>query len=86
MMNALKIKYFKNEIQNSNSSVHQVIFVDGMTCSHCEESVNKTLLKIDGVDSVNANAKDGVVNFSGKNYSIDEIKKNILDLGFKINE
>ena len=44
------------------------------------------MLKIDGVDSVNANAKDGVVNFSGKNYSIDEIKKNILDLGFKINE
>jgi len=86
MLNALKIKYFKNDIQNSTSSVHQVLFVNGMTCSHCEESINKTLLKIDGVDTVSANAKDGVVNFSGDNCSIDEVKKNIIDLGFEINE
>tara|TARA_B110000438_G_scaffold236802_1_gene234029 strand:- start:59 stop:658 length:600 start_codon:yes stop_codon:yes gene_type:complete len=86
MLNALKLKYINSTPVAHIMDIHQVLFVDGMTCSHCEDSVVKTLLKIKGVKTASANARDGVVNFSGENCSIEEIKKNIKDLGFKINE
>ena len=86
MLNALKLKYINSTPVAHIMDIHQVLFVDGMTCSHCEDSVVKTLLKIKGVKTASANARDGVVNFSGENCSIEEIKKNIKELGFKINE
>ena len=61
-----------------------IINVQGMTCSHCEESVQKSLLKINGVNTVTANHENNTVTITGENYSIDKIKKTILDLGYEL--
>lgn len=85
LINALRIKYFKKSVVLSSDNQY-VISVSGMTCSHCEESVNKTLIKLDGVENVSANAKSGIINISGNNYSAEKIKKSIIELGFNVDE
>ena len=37
----------------------QKIIIDGMTCSHCESSVEQALLKLENIQSVSANHKTG---------------------------
>jgi len=83
MINALRLKYFSNAVEN-RSSDYISIGVGGMTCSHCEESVTKTLLKLKGVSNVYADAKKGEVRFLANDRILSEIKKSINKLGFKV--
>ena len=55
-----------------------------MTCSHCEESVEKTLSKISGINNVKADAKNNIVSIDSSNVSFDDIANAINKLGFKI--
>jgi len=83
LINSLRIKL----TSSSNSIVleeSQTIRVEGMTCSHCEESIQKTLMKINRVTKVFANSKSGTVIIYGDDFSIKKIKKEINTLGFKV--
>ena len=73
----------KKESLHGNGSIES-LNVNGMTCSHCEESVQKTLLKIKGIENVVANANLGTVEYKSKNDNHQKIVKTITDLGFKV--
>lgn len=63
------------------------ISVEGMTCGHCTESVEKALLGLHGVVSAAANleAKNVVVDYDGHKVSIEALKSAIEDIGFDVN-
>ena len=72
----------KKKIKDSPS--FQKILVNGMTCNHCEASVEKSLLQLKGVESVQASHVTGEVILTGSNYDIDEIQKKIEGLNYLI--
>ena len=49
------------------------ISVEGMTCSHCEESVKKNLLKIPDVSNVNIDLSTGKIVYSDSSDSLQKI-------------
>ena len=83
-LNALRINWFSTSIIDVNNEDNTVLNVNGMTCSHCEESVQKTLLNIKGVENVIADSKLGKVTYSSNGNNEKEIMKAIIDLGFNI--
>ena len=62
--------------------------VSGMTCDHCEESVEKAISAIEGVKGVKANAEKGVVKVKGKltEEMTEKIKAAIAEAGFTVEE
>ena len=60
--------------------------VDGMTCSHCEESIIKSLLKLDGITNVTADAKLGIVGVDGSESMKNDVIKIITDLGYEVKD
>ena len=59
--------------------------VEGMTCSNCALSINKTISK-QGMQKVQVNALSGDVSFenTGDNTTLDTLKRNIADLGYRV--
>ena len=59
--------------------------VTGMSCGHCEKTVEEGLVGIDGVRKVKADHEKDVVTvrYKGECPSIDEIKAKIEDLGYE---
>lgn len=69
---------------NNNEVVE--IDVSGMTCKFCVYSVTKSLKKIDGVSDVKVSLeleKTRIIMKPGASANIDEMKKVIIDAGFK---
>jgi len=86
IINSFRLQYFSKQVLNSNVDINSYssTFIEGMTCSHCEESVKKSLLKINGIDDVIVNLKTGEVKISGENNQSLEIHSIIQQLGYKI--
>ena len=84
MINSLRIKLFSSSKIISGEDDYNTIKVEGMTCSHCEESVVKTIMKLEGVENVFADAKKGEVRVLAKNDINQEINASINQLGFKV--
>ncbi len=65
-----------------------VFQVSGMTCSHCEASVEKAVLTIDGIKAVKANASKGEIKVKGilTDEVIEKIKEVVSEAGFLIKE
>ena len=63
MINAIRVNYLSKSIIGNISNESRVLSVGGMTCSHCEESIKKTLLNIKGVVNVVADSKLGNVTY-----------------------
>jgi len=61
----------------------ETVVVEGMTCSHCETSVQNNLLKIKGITNVVADNRAGSVQISGTNINLKEISKIVNGLGYK---
>lgn len=59
--------------------------VTGMSCGHCEQTVEKGLADLAGVAKVKANhGKDLVtISYKGERPSIDEVKAKVEDLGYE---
>jgi len=84
LLNSIRMKLFDTKSNMKVSEKNTNIFVEGMTCSHCEESIQKTLMKLSGVSSVIANSKTGQVIIQGDTFSDKEVNKEINELGFKV--
>ena len=73
-------KFFKKE----NTVVEgQVIYrIDGMSCNHCKNSVEKAIKGLDNIENVEVilGKKEAVVT---GNPSDDAVKKAVEDLGFE---
>jgi len=61
------------------------ITVKGMTCSHCEQTVEKGLAGIEGVAKVKAdsNADSVAVFYKGDMPNMTVIRQKIVDLGYE---
>ena len=84
MINALRIKLFSGSKIISGENDYNAIKVEGMTCSHCEESIVKTIMKLKGVENVFADAQKGVVRVLANGDINQEINAAINQLGFKV--
>ncbi len=58
------------------------ISVEGMTCSHCEATVQNNLVKIKGISKVVADNKTNTVNISGTKPDFAKIEELITELGY----
>ena len=82
LINSLRIKYFSNSVKSD--SLLNSIYIDGMTCSHCVDSVKNSLVKIGGISHVDVDLATGRVQYSSNKDVQDEVEKNIISLGYKI--
>ncbi len=67
-----------NEIKTLN--------VEGMSCSHCENTVKKSLGALNGVNSVSVdlNRKKVTVDFDSEKVSLNTIEETIEDQGYEV--
>lgn len=61
----------------------KIFKVEGMTCSHCEATVTRTLLKLDGVDEVIADKDKSEVRVAGEHLDINEIEHAVNSIGYR---
>lgn len=58
--------------------------VTGMTCGHCELSVQEEIGEIDGVASVKADHTTGDVVVEGEGYSDDAVAAAVQEAGYTL--
>jgi len=63
-----------------------IINVEGMSCSHCENAVKKSVSALDGVNSVSVDLKGKTVTveYESSKVSLDRIKAEIEDQGYDV--
>ena len=64
----------------------EVLTVKGMTCSHCEQAVEKGVGAIAGVSKVKANAAGDAVDvfYKGDAPDMAAVKAKIVELGYEV--
>lgn len=58
--------------------------IEGMTCSHCVETVRRTLAACSGVRVADVSLAEGNAMVAGKDYDVDSILAAVGNLGYKI--
>lgn len=63
-----------------------VLKVDGMSCSHCENAIKKSIGALDGVSAVTVDLKGKTVTveYESSKVSLDRIKNEIEDQGYDV--
>ena len=61
----------------------QTIYVEGMTCPHCEANIARNLTELDGIDEVIADRNTAQVKILGTKINLDEIARVISGLGYQ---
>ena len=71
-----------------SSSKKETLAVQGMSCSHCEQTVEKGLRDLPGVHKVKADHKQGRVEvfYKGDAPDMEAVRKKIADLGYEVAE
>ncbi len=80
LINAFMLKIFKKEeVTNENQVIYRI---DGMSCNHCKNSVEKALKALDNVENVEVilGKKEAVVTGTPND---ETVKKTVEDLGFE---
>lgn len=68
----------------SLGSKKKTLTVDGMTCHHCEMTVEKALMELDGVKTAKADHTSKTVEIRYKNeLNLEEVKNKIEKVGYK---
>ena len=78
--------YFIERIQKHKKMTEetfQTIKVEGMTCSHCEASINRNLSKLAGIDEVVADKNTSLVKFRGEKINLAEIEQVVAEIGYQ---
>ena len=68
------------------AKVTTVIKVEGMSCQHCVNSINKAIGELKGVDkvAVDLKAKTVSVDYNQEQLELDQIKEVIEDQGYEV--
>ena len=61
----------------------QTIRVEGMTCPHCEATVTRTLLKLEGIEEVVADRNTSQVKIIGEEINLSEIEQAVNEIGYQ---
>ena len=62
------------------------IYIEGMHCNHCSESVKNTLLKISGVSDVSVDLNEKVAMVNVDNVEDNILRSSIEDIGFDVTD
>ena len=64
----------------------QTLNVEGMSCSHCENAVKKSVGALNGVDSVTVDLKGKkvTVEYDSERINLETIKETIEDQGYEV--
>ena len=87
--------YLQQFLSSENNSVEKNIdfddsiekiemFVDGMTCGHCKESVENVVNSFNGIEHSSVDLASGKVVISGGNIDEIAIRKKIIARGFTV--
>ena len=78
----------ENTEQVSQELIEQTINVNGMTCEGCENSIEKSINKLEGIASVEASHTDSLVtiSFDASKSTMTEIKEQITKTGYIVVE
>ena len=82
LINSFKIKYFSKSTKSDN--LLNVLYIEGMTCSHCVDSVKKSLSKLKKITQINVELSSGKIEYKGTKESIGLVEEVIHSLGYKI--
>jgi len=77
----------KELVATNNTDIQTVkLNIEGMVCSGCEENINHSVNKIDGVTNVSTSFEEGtsIIEFDTTKTNVDEIKKAIESKGYLI--
>lgn len=63
-----------------------ILNVEGMSCSHCENAIKKSVGALDGVSAVTVDLKGKTVTveYESSKVSLDRIKSEIEDQGYDV--
>ncbi|NOQ75878.1 MAG: heavy metal-associated domain-containing protein [Crocinitomix sp.] len=64
------------------TQMNTIYNVEGMTCNHCKNSVEKNLMKVEGITAVTADPNQSLVVVEGDAISNSNIEEIITELGF----
>lgn len=76
-------KMKKNEPQFTLDKPELKVFVRGMNCNHCKNTVETNLLKLDGIDTVKVNLDTETVLLAGRNVDLNQVKSTVEGLGYR---
>lgn len=62
----------------------QNIIISGMVCKYCKQSIEKTLLNIQGVRKASADVLSGTVKVEGDKINLPKIKEDIENIGYTV--
>ena len=64
----------------------ETLAVQGMSCSHCEQTVEKGLRELPGIKRVKADHKQNRVEifYSGGPLDVEVVRKKIVELGYEV--
>jgi len=85
LFSAIVSGYFIERIQKQKKmgkETFQTVRVEGMTCSHCEASVVRNLMKLEGVDEVVADKNTNQVKIRAARINLVEIERIVTGLGY----
>ena len=86
LVGSLIFGYFYERFEKSHKTTamnFKTLKVEGMTCSHCEASVTRNLLKMDGIGEVFADKNTSQVKVAGENVDLNKIEKVITEIGYQ---
>ncbi|WP_257159195.1 heavy-metal-associated domain-containing protein [Corynebacterium cystitidis] len=58
--------------------------VEGMTCGHCEASVEEEVGEIEGVTAVTADHTTGAVSVTGENFTDEQVAAAVEEAGYAL--
>lgn len=58
--------------------------VTGMTCEHCEKSVQEEIGEIPGVSNVTASHTSGQVSVLGENFTDEQVAAAVAEAGYEL--
>ena len=84
--NALRLRFFEpKEINKPKGDKAMTIKIEGMMCKHCQAHVEKALLAVAGVESVEVSLENKCATVSG-NADPVLLKKAVVDAGYEVVE
>ncbi len=84
LLGSLALGYFYERMEKTKTDMNvTTLKVEGMTCSHCEASITRNLLKIDGIEEVVADRNKSEVKVKGEHIDLKEIEKAVTEIGFR---
>jgi len=67
---------------NANKMKVLTVSVKGMTCNHCKATVEESIGKIPGINSVAADIISGKVKLTGSHFNLDQIRLEVESAGY----